>query len=505
MAAEGNANSVMDITYDNLPELMSATGIFSFCIYIDAGKFNANVSSTAQLYSYPHKPPHIYLIGLLSYAQMIHENPIWRGWKVVIHTDKATVDGNPLAFKALKDRGVILGMTILKGRYSDMSKFRGIFRNNRYYPLFIEGLNIPILIRDADTIFEQSLSSEATNKLYEIQQKNSSAVLSIKNDNDLILPTFIENLSKWEYMYYTKISKFINKVIFSYDDSYSLDLTNENYDKNNLIKNSLVWTGRPENRPKRKREPSRYRYSNHLKVKARFLAGNLSKVGYSLPIELWNIGLPRFLHKYLTNANIAKTGFDLIKKITISDEVFLTEVIYKWCRENDYTEFFKLNYVSPNRLSGLFEKYMEIKYPLSEDPTRYNVTQLEYANRDPITNNNNNNGWGPSTPPAGTTLLPKKMLRRTIKKIKRNRINNKNHLLYNYINPTGLSRNNPYTSRVYSNKLSLEYPEVMMNNEYFFNPLKNDLERRPESLPVYFFGGTKKKRVNKRKTYKNRK
>ena len=501
MAAAGNDYPIMDITYDNLPELMSASGLFSFCIYIDAGRFNANISGTFQLYTYPHKPPHIYLIGLLNYAQMVFENPIWRGWKVIIHTDKATVDGNPEAFKALKSRGVILGLTTLKGRYSDMSKFRGIFRNNRYYPLFIEGLHIPILIRDADTIFEQSLSSEATNTLIEKQKANSSSVLSIKNDNDLILPKFIENLSKWEHTYYTKIRKFTNKVIFSYDDAYSLSITNEN----NM--GSLVWTGRPENRPKTKPRPGRYRFSNYSKVKARFLAGNVSKVGHSLPMELWNVELPRFLHKYLSNANIAKNNLDLIKKITISDEVFLTEVIYKWCRANDYAEFYKLNYVSPARLTELFKKYMEIKYPYDEHPNMYNIKNYEYANAEPRPNSNSNNNGYTGTPPVTSwgVVAPKKMIKRTVKNIKRNKINEENQRIYNHINPSGLSRNTGYSSRVISNKLSLEHPEVMMNNEYFFNPLKNDLERRPESLPAYFFGGTKKKRVNKRKTYKNRK
>ena len=67
-------------------------------------------------------------------------------------------------------------------------------------------------------------------------------------------------------------------------------------------------------------------------------------------------------------------------------------------------------------------------------------------------------------------LVKQKMIKRTVKNIKRNKINEENQRIYNHINPSGLSRNTGYSSRVISNKLSLEHPEVMMNNEYFFNP-----------------------------------
>ena len=66
-----------------------------------------------------------------------------------------------------------------------------------------------------------------------------------------------------------------------------------------------------------------------------------------------------------------------------------------------------------------------------------------------------------------------------------------------------------------TNKLSLDNPEVMMNANFFFNPLTNNMSKKPKSLPSYYFGGTnlggtnlgdtKRRRIHKRKTRKNRK
>ena len=305
-----NENSVMDITYDDTSSLMSAKGIFSFCVYTYPGSFDEDIDSAYKLSVSGGKYPHVYYLGLLSYADMIRLHPeIWDGWRVVIHTDKETLEGNPKAFSILKSKGVILGITTLLGRYSDIGKFRGIFRNNRYYPLFIEGLNIPILIRDADTIFEYSLVDEVTKKFYTEVKKTQLHGKEVININlhklsipiealsDIQIP-FIEKLNNWEHVFVNKISTFTNKVVFTYDDSYSLPLTNEN-EINEKSAESLLWTGKPENRPKSKPEPGKYKHKNYLAKKVRFLAGNVSKVGEALSSTLWTRDFPAFLRKYI--------------------------------------------------------------------------------------------------------------------------------------------------------------------------------------------------------------
>lgn len=502
MASVNNASSVMDIEYDDMAALMSSAGIFSFCVYTYPGAFNANINSTYKLSVSGGKYPHVYFVGILSYIEMINRHPEqWTNWRVVVHTDKETIETNPKAFDILKRKGAIFGITTLKGRYSDIKLFRGIFRNNRYFPLFIEGLNVPVLIRDADTIYESELVKEIQERLLTKQKNNTKAVINIGSEE--IIPTeFIEKLNKWEHLFVERISTFKDKVIFTYDDSYSLPLKNEN----NIGK--MVWTGRPENRPKHKPEPGKFRRSNYMAVKVRFLAGNLSKVGAALPSELWTRALPDFLSKYITNANIKSDA--LLKKTTISDEVYLTEVIYPWCKEHNRAEFYKMNYVSAHRLHGLFDRYISKKYPINSHPNVYSITEEEIPNYSSVSRNNNNNVTA-GTPPPGPALgfgawppAPLKTIKVTRKTIKKNKLNKNNQKLYNISNPSGL-RDMTYIQRPVANRLSLNNPEIMMNANFFFNPLTNDLSKRPNSLPEYFFGGTKRRRFHKRKTYKNRK
>jgi hypothetical protein len=443
------ASTVIDIKYSDkdLEKIKASNGIFSFCVYTGIGAFDKNISKFENISMFSgNKPPILYYIGLMSYLKMIQNNPDkWSGWNVIIHTDEATVTGNPKAFKKLEDNGAILGLTTLKGKYSDVSKFRGIFRNNRYYPLFIEGFNSSVFIRDADTIFENYLSD------YLITKFSIKGRININKNEDIIFDDFIEKLSNWEYLFFTKISKFKNKVIFTYDNLYSLAVKNEN----NI--NSLVWTGNPENKPTNK--------SSFFTRKVRFLAGNVSKLGESLPIELWNSSFPTFLNTYITNTNIVEGGDKLLEKTSISDEVFLTEIIYKWCKDNKRAEFFKMNYVSDSRLSTLFNKYLQLQY-------KGNITKLNAKNKE-----------------LYNVLYPKK---RTLGK-------------------SGISSN---FKRLQANKLALNHPEVPLNNEYFYNPLNaydeatKVLKNKPEHFPAYFFGGkTTYKNIHRKnkKTRKHRK
>jgi hypothetical protein len=504
-AAAGNDNSVMDIEYDDMAGLMGAAGIFSFCVYTWPGAFNADIDSSYRLSVSGGKRPHVYFVGILSYVEMINRHPEqWANWRIVVHTDQETIESNPKAFRVLKSKGVIFGLTRLKGRYSDIRLFRGIFRNNRYYPLFIQGLNVPVIIRDADTIYESELVAEIVDRLLKKQKNNTKAVIDITSD-EIIPDGFVEKINKWEHLFVEKISAFDNKVIFTYDDGYSLPLKNEN----NIGR--MAWSGRPENRPKHKPQPGKYRRSNYLAKKVRFLAGNLSKVGAPLPSGLWTHAFPEFLSKYITNANIASDK--LLTKTTISDEVFLTEVIYPYCKENNRAEFYKMNYVSSYRLGDLFNRYVSKKYPENV----YLITEEELPNYSSGMNNSNSNnnknkvlaGTPPRGPALGWGALPVKKIKVTRKTIRRNKLNENNQKLFNITEPNGL-RDMSYTQRPVANKLSLENPEIMMNANFFFNPLTGNMSMKPKSLPPYFFGGTNlsgtnRRRLHKRKTHKNRK
>lgn len=442
------AHDILDIKYSNedLEQIKEAKGIFSFCVYTGNGVFDKNITNFGELIMIGDKPPILYYIGLISYLQMIINDPSkWNGWKVIIHTDEATIDGNPKAFNKLKEKGAIIGLTTLKGKYEDISKFRGIFRNNRYYPLFIQGINIPIFIRDADTIFEHYISD----KLFETFDKKS--VINITKNEDIILDDFITKLSNWEYMFFTKANKLNNKVIFSYDNNYSLKLTNENKI------NDLIWSGSPSNKPTNK--------TNFFTKKVRFLAGNVSKIGEALPIELWTAGFSEFINKYITNNNISGNIKKLEIKTGISDEVFLTEVIYKWCKTNNKAEFFMMNYVLSSRLYTLFNKYIKGKYGdkgnINSLADTFNKTNKEFYNK----------------------MNPKKLTAHQM--------------------ALGKQPINEITTRLLANTISLNHPEIPLNNEYFYNPL-HPISNKPKSMPSYFFGGKPKKTIKHRKL-KNKK
>ena len=500
MAAANNTSSVMDIEYDDMDGLMRASGIFSFCVYTNEGAFNRNIDTTDNLYVIRGKYPHVYFLGILSYIEMINRHPDqWPGWRIVVHTDEETVKSNPKAFGLIKSKGAIFGITKLKGRYSDINLFRGIFRNNRYYPLFIAGLNVPVIIRDADTIYESELVKEIVDRLIRKQKNNAKAVINIASE-ELIPDGFIEKLNKWEYLFVKKISAFENKVIFTYDDDYSLPLKKTN----NIGK--MVWAGNPAERSNQ---------SNYESRKVRFLAGNLSKVGVPLPSELWTHAFPEFLSNFITNANTKSNR--LFTKTIISDEVFLTTVIYPYCKENNRAEFYKMNYIKSSRLSELFDRYINKKYPFNLHPNFYTVTEKEVPNYSSVTIRNKSTE---ATRPKGPILdfgfgaAPLKTIKVTEKLIKRNKLNENNQAIFNLTVPVGLS-NRSYEQKPVANKLSLDNPEVMMNANFFFNPLTNNMSKKPKSLPSYYFGGTnlggknlgdtKRRRIHKRKTRKNRK
>lgn len=238
-------NSIIDISYDtsitDKEFIKNTKGIFSFSVYTSPNQFDKNVNQLSNLnISGVGRFSKLYMIGLLSYLSLAQKDD-WKGWRVIIHTDEETLQGNPITFEKFKQMGAIIGITKLKGEFSDLSKYRGIFRINRYYPLFLKELNIPILIRDADTIFESYVSEQLQNKLINIKQKNRTAKLKV-NSNDFILDDFINKLNNWEKLYFNKISKFNNKIIFSYDDQYEIPL-NKNA---NLSK--LKWSGEEKNK-----------------------------------------------------------------------------------------------------------------------------------------------------------------------------------------------------------------------------------------------------------------
>lgn len=441
-------------------------GIFSFSIYMRSGGFNESSLSKMNVFMGDTKYSSlIYFVGIMSYVEMIKNNPaIWGGWRVVIHTDQQSIDDNPLAYKAFIDNGAIIGITTLK-KYSE---YRAIFRINRFFPLFIKGLDCPVFVRDADTIFETEIGREVVDK---------EKVLTV---SDYILPDFIKNLSNWEAMYYEKLKDYKNKVVFSYDDEYFFNIQDENIEQKNgkyvFKNNSQVWLGKKT--MNLQNEKTRNRLGLYPKV--RFLAGIVSKIGESLPMELWYPGLNNFLAMYLSK--IDKHGYPKYDwptptretKIMWTDEVYLTDVIYKWCKENDSAEFFKMNYVRTYRIYKIGRKYFEKQYPNSI----INSGNTLRINNTKIYNALNKN--------LAQRIFPKKGM-------------------------TNIGFSAEQFKQKEATRLAFTHPDLTLTNESFNNPFKykNDPSKKPESIPNYVWGGkksyrTKRRHRHKRNTHKNR-
>jgi hypothetical protein len=473
-------STIINIGYEDMPGKDTVAGFFSFTLYTESSK---NVTKIGKLDSGDNtgiKHAKLYYYGLIAYLEMVRKSK-WSGWRVLIHTDELTLQRNPKSFSIFRELGAIIGISTLLDKYTDSEKYRGIFRINRYAPLFFKGFDRPVCIRDADTIFDKYLG-----KLLYLD----TDVFKVK------FREFINYLSNWEHAFINIVNKYENKIIFSYDDHYALK---PEHITNNIIPELLdyKWTGPVKNNPiykavrNRTKKIKNIRYNNIKNINrsslkmARFLAGNLTKIGNPLPPELWEPGLSRFLETY--------------KGMTIhADEAYLTRVIYTWCRNHGSAEFFKLNYVSPNVITGLFNHYLSIKYPGLLKYVNMTNTTENYIERNTLPEIVEFTGNG--TPPPG--MAPPRKLKRGLifNEAKMNEISPENKSIYNSF--YGKDVTIPHISeslRSIAEEFKLKHPEESLHPDYFYNPLRNNFAKRPGSLPEYLFGGGGKSRKRRSK------
>lgn len=178
----------MEITY--APDIPygheSIKGIFTFSLYTE-GRTNI-LDSVLEAKGAYRPTPIIYLYGITSYLAMIELSSSseaaggagaaapaagpWEGWKVVIHTDKETVDANPNTFAMLRGRGAIVSIVTIIDTTLDTAnaekvsrhslKVNAILRTARFQPMFHTG--VPVLARDADTLFRSLLENAGETK-----------------------------------------------------------------------------------------------------------------------------------------------------------------------------------------------------------------------------------------------------------------------------------------------------------------------------------------------------
>jgi hypothetical protein len=299
--------------------IIDAPGIFSFTLYDKYGMLDLKTT-------YLTTKIDVYFVGVLSYLKMVNTEAAWRGWRVVIHTTPESVEKNPLTFNYFRELGAIIGITRLREDYN--SKYFAFIRAARYFPMFIS--NNTIAIRDADTIFDKYIE-RMIQKSTDITNFESKKIAYNTGDFD----EFTKALSHWEQVYAERTREFTDAVVFSYDSNYYFINSKKKINNNNSKKNinSLVWTGTNSD------------YTTSYMIRARFLAGMLTKYGPALPMKLWTSDLIEYIPKFIKYHNNADLKFHLM------DEYYLTNIIYKWCKENNRVAFFKINYVSPDYMS----------------------------------------------------------------------------------------------------------------------------------------------------------
>ena len=456
------SREAVSVTYpdDGDTAIRSAEGLFSFSLYGNLSKEYIHGSKS-----------NIYVLGILAYLDMVRKSN-WSGWRVVIHTLQETIDANEAIFAEFRSKGAIIGIStldeelksiVMGGTNSEGHTYdwRGITRINRYYPFFI--IDNPVLVRDADTIFDKILEYS-----------------TYKHDE------FVERLDNWEYLYYSKI-KGSSLMYFSYDDEYGMEF--------NILPTN-IWIGKtaPEV-PKvasglisafaaAAKPPSGAGSAfaaaakpptsagagagagadagpvppvftfippvNSKRSHARFLAGIISKLCPRLPIELWNKSFNYMKTKLQEKLIIKKSS---IWGVQMLDEMYLTNIIYQYCKANNLAGFFKLNYVSPRRYEYFMKEYFEKKYGA------------------------------------------------------RTNYNEKNKMINDLQKSFNPMRNHTQSQHFIAQYVLFNMPELAMHDDFFYNPLKNIKgERRPARFPQYYFGrrASRRHRKSRKGTLKRR-
>lgn len=287
------AKSVYEIKYENDIDSLKPAGIFSFTLY-----FRGNGLDEAM-----EKPTAMdqakYIYGISTYLSMCHSEE-WKGWKVFIHTNEDTIKHNPVFFTFLREHGVIIATVSIPTDILPSSIH--LLRIARYYPMFM--FECPVCVRDADTIFPDL------------------ALTNYFNGFDEESDDFMKKLSRWEIMYLSQIHKHGAMVNFAYDKNYyyakDFNAYNEFENAGNYV---VTATSKPH---------------------VRLLAGIVSKVGgYVLPMKLWEPNLSRYI------GNISKR-LAYMDGYAGYDEMYLTYVVYTYCKNKGISGLLHLQYVVPS-------------------------------------------------------------------------------------------------------------------------------------------------------------
>jgi hypothetical protein len=558
MTTKQFTNEIFVITYDNYDLIKNAKGIISFTVYSKIGEPSIlELDNTSNI---DRRHPVIYSLGLLQYLNMCTKDE-WKGWKIIIHTDKDTIDNNPNIFKTFEKNGAIIGVvtqnTSFKHDNLTPSRFKSILRISRFLPMFYKNDNISVLIRDADTLFPDYLT-----ELYTIK-------------NTFIIDEFINKLSSWESIYVERMNNKPTSVVFGYDYNWfisdPIDNTYDTYKNSNInininSKNCNMYIKTHQNYKIGKKSINDKEFKNDeimyykcqidkskLYSYIRLLAGIVGQSAPSLPWSIWENELPKFIKEKLDKYPFDAANFD---------EYFLTNIIYSYCKEANITKYFIANYLTPHSLYYLYLEYIKAKYPTFKtniiDNRIKNIKKLLVLNtvaQSSVRNLNSkvNKYRSLIKPIVLNTVYPiysikHNEIKRKLDNIENKRINIKGKLkelieitpmpsnfdnqhdsimtemkqittykktqenelkkldIENYLE-NGLNKENKNTVEIpkhsesyilkIKQKFLLDHPDIHMTDEAFKNPLKND-----GIFPLYKYGGKRfLSKKHKKRTY----
>jgi hypothetical protein len=330
----------MNIHYDGFSfEDESIAGIFSFSLY---APFNEPDKLDKYLVKSNPEPGLIeldelkydligakrsvtFIYGITSYACLL-QYPEWKNWKILVHTDIRTLELNPRTFDIFRSLGVIIGIigddTIGRGIHPDRVS-DAIIRATRYYPLF--HTNKPVLVRDADTIFDNLISNLVTSYV-KIEYPEFSTITNAKAQPDQPFPKL---LSKWEAYCLEQIQNvsIVQGTTFfiGIDGGYVF----ESYNYNKIV--NLPEIPNPKN----------ILYKDDNGWRTRGLAGIVCSLE-PLPMNALTL-FPRFVESMLGSGLPPDKAFMI-------DELYLSYVLYRFMKVEKKLGFIVIRYVGTSNI-----------------------------------------------------------------------------------------------------------------------------------------------------------
>lgn len=313
------------------------------------------------LYYYHSKEEFInsqYYIGLLIYSEIIHNNPYFKDYYMIIYTDKKSL---PILKEFFYVYPKIILAEVYWGKYSIKNSIEGtILRCLRFHPLEVFP-NTIILVRDADTLF--------TGEIISIDYAYSQGIIGSYEGNEILdHRTFlIDIIGEWEKKF---IEKWLSKenpepILLGVSLAY-LKNWHSNFPYTYSINKNMILNGFKLEQD----NINKLYYNSPFGIFAGF--SNFLK---ERPSDIWKYSYDYLINHYNLTDNIISNKYSFINSIGKDERILLFIVIVKYWYKCFYLSIsYNTNprdYFTNNRIIEEKIKYI-IKRPKPEHARKCN-------------------------------------------------------------------------------------------------------------------------------------